>query len=57
MTLQTISSLEDCRKLSLQISVNSMLFFSKNSMTRLNDTPKDILSVVSGSKLLKILAL
>lgn len=54
MGLQTISGLEDCGK---WIPVSLMLFFSKNLMATINDTLEDMLTIVSGPKLLKILAL
>lgn len=57
MGLQTISGLEDCGKLSLWIPLGFILFFSKNLMARINDTPEDTFRIVSGWKLLKILAL
>lgn len=57
MGLQTISGLEDCGKISLWIPLGFILFFGKNLTARINDTPEDMFRIVSGRKLLKILAL
>lgn len=52
-----MGGLEDCGKLSLSNPVNYTWFFSENSVARINDTPEDMLRIVSGPELWKILAL